>query len=802
MISALFMDLRFAIRQLLRRPAWAATIILTLAIGIGANTAIFSLIDALLFRAPAGVTAKGLMVVMLRDQAGRLIGLSYPDFDIASHRVTGDLAITAFKSTDVSIASQPARVTHAEVVSYNYFSVLGVPLTSGRSFLKSDAAPDSVPVAIISERLWRDSFGARPNLGGETVVINRVPVPVVGVVGRPFRGMQASQYADVWLPLTIETTALLGLPEPADPNTHWLRAIAKVPATSSRPSGIIDSLGAGMPSVELAGDQHLNVTAMAMNGAVDPGRRDEVSSVLGLVAALPLLLLVVACANVSNVLTASNRSRSSEFAVRRSLGASRGHLAKQLLAESLLIAVIAGVTGLLLSYAIVYAVGRFSEVSNLDIAVSAPDPRTLMLTIAVTLLTTVGCGLVPALSASRRATQLQSRRTGRTLSGATSAAFLVLQVAVSLTMVLVAAMFVQSFIRALNVPKGFDAAGVVTGSVDLPNSGFSAEHQRQISQQIIDRVRAIPGVTAVGLTSSVPLAGYLASTTVESQGPDRKTVDVTVSWVSPGYFETVGTRLRQGRTFSPSDLPGSTPVAILNEAAARRLYGDHDAIGRLVRKSGSTEAWLSVVGVVENGKYGSLTEAARPAYFLPWYQDRVHRRLSVVAKAPSLHETELPLTLAIQASLPGHVPYDVTELSTLVHRAAMPQESAAGLIGLFGLLTISLAMTGVYGVSSQIASLRQGDVAIMMALGASTRHVLNRIGRRVVIAVGCGLLLGFSLTLLFAKLLASLLFDLSSAEGSLIAAAGFTVAAIAICATYLPIWMVTRQDPSLLLRKS
>jgi predicted permease len=801
-------DVRYALRRLARRPGWTAAIVLTLAIGIGANASVFALVNAILLAPIAGAEPSRLVwLSTLNLPSGKVTSVSYPDYVAYRDRATVMTGLMAYSDTMFSVGGRPAGRVFGGVVSGNYFDVLGTKAALGRMLRPDDDKQGAPAVAVLSDALWRERFNGDSGVINSTVAINGHPFVIVGVAPAGFVGAELGEDAELWVPIALQPMAM---PTAADsnlltqPDADWLRVIGRLRDGITIDRARAELLGIGA-TLRPPGSSSTRQTAAVVSpgiGGLSPSGRADAELVLALLSVVPLLVLLVACSNVANVIMASNVARRAEFGMRRAIGASRNRLIRQLLGEALIIALAAAAAGLLISNGLAHLVGYLGDIPPGDLAtVVGPNPRVLVATTLLAVATVMLFGLLPAMATTKLdlvSTLKTAGDRGATVRGRLGSAFVVIQVAVSVTLLIVAGLFLQSLSNSLRVETGLTARDASSFSFDPTLQGYSAERQSLLERQLLERASAIPGVTSAAITDVLPLSGVTRWTKVMiGDGPPVSTLYASIS---PRYFETIGTALAAGRAFTDDDTSNSPGVVIVNEALADRLWPNRSPIGERLWRNGSDVKWLEVVGVARQGKYASLTESPQFATWVPIAQ-RPAAPLTLVART-SGDVTDLTRALAsVAAAIDPDLPiYRAEPLDSTVRRSAGRQQAVTSLLAVLGGLTLLLAAIGLYGVAAHSASLRMREVGIRMALGAHASDVVGLFVRGGLVRAAIGVVIGLVISTAASRLLSSFLFGLTATDSMTFVVGAAILCIVAAVASYLPARRAARLDPAVVLK--
>ncbi|MGA8222051.1 MAG: ABC transporter permease [Candidatus Acidiferrales bacterium] len=812
-MKTLIQDLKYGLRMLRKSPGFAAIAILTLALGIGANTTIFSWINATLLNPVPGLASPNEVVALsLGKSAENPFPFTYPDYVAMRDGQQSFSGITVFNSTPMSLTGKgkPERVWGV-VATANYFDVLGVRPIMGRTFLPAeDEKPNGAPVVVISYRMWQTHFGGDPNIVGRSIDINQNPYTIVGVTPAVFQGSQTGLRSDLWVPMMMESQIVPQGDLLHDYHYFWLFALAR--------------LKPGVTASQAQQEMTVRIQAVAKDHPQEHKGHDTVSIyplwrapfsangffslILPMLMAIAGLVLLLACANVANLMLVRSSARRREIAIRMSLGASRWRLVRQLLVESLVLALAGGAVAMIITFWTAGSMMSFIPKTDFPIALNMrADRAVLFATLIISLLTGVIFGILPALRASGEAPVAVLKEDSGSASGGRGKARLasglvVAQISLSLLLLICAGLFIRSFLSAQQINPGFNAHGVLLTSFDLFQAGYSPADGVEFDRQLVSKLEALPGVQSAALTSRVPLAFGGGSTSVTPEGyveHPNESMEVQVGIVTPNYLKTIQNPLVSGRDFAPQDAKTAQRVAIVNEHFVDRYWPHQDAIGKQVR-SDLTNEWFTVVGVARNSKVNTLNESPTPFIYLPLYQ--VYRASTMVtvrvAGDPLGYATSVEKTIhGMNADV---VLYDVTTLETREEIASFVQRLAGTFVGAFGVLALVLAAVGIYGVTSYTTRQRTHEIGIRMALGAGRTDILKMVlGHGLLltlIGVGIGLAAAFGLT----RLLSSQLLGVTSTDALTFSSVAFLLCAVALVACYIPARRAMRVDPLVALR--
>jgi len=809
-------DLRYALRTLAKSPGFTAVAVLTLALGIGANTAMFTLVNNILMP-PPGLERPGELVLVGRTVRGEGFDtFSYPDYvDLREGcRVCTSLAASSTVPFHLSTGGASERIRGA-LVSGNYFSTLGLRPRLGRFFLPDEDRPgDPRAVAVISHGLWVRRFGARADVVGGTVSLDGQPFTVVGVAAKGFVGTETGGVLDVFVPLATQplTYARLGRAPHAARDVVWLLLFGRLAPSATLPqaegqlSGLVRQLVIAYPAIHEGWG-----VSVAPGVGLDPLTRRRLRAFLGLMLGAVSLVLAIACANVANLLLARASRRRKEMAVRISLGAGRGRLLRQLLTESVLLSLAGAAAGLLVAYWMGGSLLRQAlpaETSGgLDLA---PDGRVLAFTALLSIATGIAFGLAPAFHASRPdlVPELKdgvgSARSGaaRFSGGRPRQALVVTQLAVSLVLLVGAGLLVRTLQKAYAIAPGFATRDVVVASVDLGLQGYDSGRTTRFYDAVLQRLSR-PGVTAASLALNVPLGGggwdtriVAAGQTVDEAHPGERT-DFNV--VTPDYFRTMDLPLLRGRVFTTQDVASAPRVVVVNEAIAERLWPGEDPIGKRLLRTWGGEP-LEVIGVVKDAKYRSLFEDRRLTFYLPLAQSHQPAMIIHVRAAGDPRAAGQLIQQSV-AELDRDLPvYRVQSLAERLDNSLGQQRLGASFVTAFGLIALLLATIGLYAALSYAVTQRTREIGIRIALGARGNDVLRQVLREAMTLTAIGLGLGLAGALVATRVLRSQLYGVTPTDAASFAAVSAVLIAVALVASYVPARRATKVDPMVALR--
>jgi putative ABC transport system permease protein len=791
-------DARYALRQLIRTPGFTIVAIFTLALGIGASTAIFSVVNGVLLRP------------LRYPEPDRLVRVhevvpTYGRFSVAPatfldwRQQNGVFEkIAAFNTSSATFTESgiPERITGG-LVSWDLFDLLKVQPALGRTFRAEEDAPGKDSVIVLSHGTWQRRFGSDPNVLGRSVTFSGIPVTIVGVMPADFSFIRDAEY---WRPLALNQAK-------APRGAHFLGAIARL-----KPGVSVEQAGVEMKAIsERLGRQYPDSSANESAEVVLLHEQivgDIRQALLTLLAAVGVVILI-ACANVANLLLVRASVREREIAIRSALGAGRRRLVLQMLSESLVLALAAGVLGLLLAYAAIRPLQNLSAGSIPRVDEIAIDGRVLMFAVAVSLITGIFFGMAPAWHAARGTPGESLKEGGRssTASGGrwVRSGLLVLEVALSIVLLVGAALLLRSFARLTGVDPGFRADNVLAFRVALPVSSYPEDYHRvALFERLLENLEALPQVTNAGMVQTLPMrGGYVLTFAVRGRPPAKPGEEPSANHraVSPHYFQTLGIPLLRGRTFTPADAEKSPMVAVVDDTFAKRFFPDQDPIGQGLDIGNGTDGFYEIVGVVGNVRSDTLDSNPDPTMYVPFKQD-VFNAMWIVARTPGDPAQLAPAVRQTVSQLDRSLPaFSITPLATVVSESIAQRRFSMLLLTLFASVALFLAAVGLYGVVAYSVSLRTQEIGVRMAIGAQRRDVLRMVVGGGMKLTLIGVAIGLVIALAMAQVVATMLFEVTPFDAPSYAATAAVLLVVAALACYFPARRAMRVDPIIALRQ-
>ena len=801
-------DLRYAARALRHTPLFTIVAISTLALGIGANTTVFTFIENILLR-PLPVSNPQQLAVL---NWGGMVNISYPNYIDFRDRNAAFSNLIAYRYNPVNLslrARENFRVWGYEATG-NYFPTLGIKPLLGRFFGPGDDdKPGGHPVLVISYRFWQSRFAADPNVIGRSVKINGFPFTIIGVAPPSFEGTELITSADYWAPMSMELQI-----EPGNDWLHsrgsqevWVMGRLKNSASRAQAEANLDQIARQLARIYLNDINRKDKFHLTRPGLIGGALRGPMTGFGVVLMSLAAMVLLLACVNLAGMLSARASDRRHEIGIRLAVGASRMQLLRQLMTESLLLALSGGLVG----YAIAFCACRLFSAwrPHFDIPFSTalhPNSTVLFFAIAVAFFTAILFGLTPALQAIRtdlNASLKNEPASNRVHRWSVRDLLVAGQIAVSVVLVISSVLVVRSLQHALTLNLGFNPNNAVSVSFDLRLQGYKGDRARRFDAELLRKAAAIPGVESAGIVNSLPLRTGGENNDVISRAdrplpPPSEQRAAIVYNISPGYLRTAGTRLLRGRGFDQHDRQGAPSVAIVNDALTHVLFGNESALDKRLRLGDHV---VQIVGVVETGKYEYLGEDPHPAVFLPIAQTGTGWT-TLVARTPLPAQTATELLRKAALALdPELTIFSAGSLEQQLALPLFPARIAAIVLGIFGVLAMVLAATGLFALMAYTVSRRTHEIGIRMALGAQAGQVLFSVFRRTLVLCAVGLSIGMIITLASARLLSAVLYGVSPRDPATYITAMAMLVAVALLACSNPAARAIRIDPARTLRE-
>jgi predicted permease len=826
-MSTLIQDLKFGLRMLAKNPGFTAVAVLTLALGIGANTAIFSLIDTVMLKPLPVLRPEELLQVQIRDprQEGEpYSSLTNPLWEQLRDRQDVFSGVFAWGGDEFDLARGGAvHYVEGIWVSGEFFRVLGLRPVVGRLITSSDDRRGCPGVAVLSYGFWQDHYGGAPSAVGSTLSLSTHPFEVVGVAPSGFLGMDVGSKFDVAIPICT-AASFDGKESRLDDRGWWWLSVVGRPKPGVSRAQLTARLGGISPQVFTAAlpqnwdpkrqKDFVKRTFVAVPAATGTSfLRHQFNQPLNILMAVVGLVLLIACANIASLMLARAASRHKEIALRQGLGASRFRLIRQLLTECVLLSSAGALLGILFArWGTALLVRYISTARNVVFLDLSLDGRVLGFTAAIALLTGLLFGVLPAFR-STRVSLTSAMRGAQTLEGERHLRFrarqwvVCTQVALSLVLLVAAGLLLRSFAKLATLDVGFDRNNVLLVTANLQTAKMPPDQQLATFEQIESRLRVLPGVVSVGRSVMTPIQGGVWDHPISTDWSKALTGDDEVArfnCVSPGYFETLRTPLLAGRNFNNGDTKTAPAVAVINQTLARRFFANMNPVGktfRIVQFSGQPSPPIEVVGLVKDSKYESVREEIQPTAFLPATQAPAFFQ----AESFELRTAVRPSALVsvVQAAVGGvnkEIPLGFHTLAEQVNDSMVQERMLALLSGFFGALALLLAMIGLYGTLSYLVAQRQREFGIRMALGAQRGSILWLVMRDVIAVLAGGVVVGVAISLAATRLLQQMLFGLGPRDSITILAAVTVLTVVALIAGYLPARRATKVDPMVALK--
>ena len=816
-------DLQFAGRTMRNNPFFVLFVVVTLGLGIGANTTVFTLINTLLLNPlpvpnSSELTAVAASEVVHTARSAALYPISYPNFKDYQGRSEVFVSLAGYTTPRPATLQtrEGSERIFVELVTGNYFSTLDLHAAKGRFFLPDeDTARGAHALAVLNYGAWQRRFGGAADIIGRTLWINRVAFTVIGVAPPKFIGVNAIFGPDLWIPASMAEQLMPN--EMGDVLTERGKAMfqavgrLKPGVRRERAQANLETIAAALAREYPEANEGRGATVRPIRDAIFNSASSGVSNILFggmLLLAVVGIVLLIACSNVANLLLARAAARQHEIAVRLAIGASRGRLIRQLLTESAALGLVSGVAGVVIGISGVRALWSSLPPGGANFITPRLDPIVFVFTLIVSLTTGFAFGTVPALRASRvgvaEALKEEGRSTGKSRQHLSFAnALLVGQVAFSFLLLMTAALFLRSIGRAYQMDPGFQAEHLAVFMTNPGQAGYGKAQTKTFYKEVRDRLTEMAGVASVSWASNLPLWGRLIQG-VEVEGHEKASkadvISSILNTVDIRYFETAGIPIVNGRDFSETDRADSTPVAIINEKMAHDYWPSQSALGKHLKLPGQT-VMRQVVGVARTANYSTLAEPPQACVYVPLEQSYSDSMTLYVRSKGDPQQIMLPVQREVRASGPGVMVNDSRTGHTIMDNGLFQAKVAVMLLSVFGMLALGLASVGLYGIMAYSVHRRTREIGLRMALGAGRGAVLRLILKRGLTLVGIGMGIGFGAALIAGQLLARALYGISGTDPLSVGGAGLLLLAVAFIACYLPALAASRVDPLTALRQ-
>ena len=809
-LDTLGRDLRFAGRQLRRAPGFAVTAIVTLALGIAANTVVFSVLDALLLR-PLHVPQPNRLFLVEHREHGSWYQ-SYPDYIDYRDRNTSFSGLAAYVMNDMAVGIGRSVVkSYGYIASGNYFDVLGIEPAAGRLFHQNDERGlNSAPYIVLSYDFWQSRLNGDAKVIGTTVALNTHPFTVIGIAPRGFHGTEVMFWPDYWI-LAVNSPQMgftSGFIQNRSTHNFWMVGRLRSGVTPQQASENLNAISQQLAQQYPDDDDGLTARL------VRPGLRgdvwgDPIRSFLAAIMALASLVLLAACANLGSIFAARAADRSRELAIRLAIGASRGRLLRILLTEAVLVSLLAGIAGTLFSTFLLQLLSRWQPFVNFPIhVIVAPDAKVYALALLLSLGSGVFFGLLPARQVWRsdavHAMKAKTEAVPVLRRFALRDVLLCVQIALCTLLVTASLVAVRGMERSLHAPLGFQPQGVTIAQTQLNMGGYGEGQYWQVQKRMADEAARIPGVTAAGISDRVMLdSDCCGNMSVYREGTTdlRPTTEAFHAYffsASPGYFAAAGTRLLAGRDIRWTDDEHAPEVAVVNQTFAHQLFGNAPAVGRHFLLWGKRRE--EIVGVVEDGKYATLTEDSQPAMFFALAQHVTNNDTAVLVRSNFPAADTAQALERVVTGIDPRLPLTIRSWPDELDLALFPARAATGALGIMGLLAAMLALTGIWGMAAYTVSRRMRELGIRVALGARRKQVLVAAVGRPVMVLLAGSALGLAGGVLASSLLQHIVYEADPRNPMVIGGALATMALLGLLASWIPAMRAMRVDPLMLMR--
>jgi len=809
-LESIWADVCYALRQLKNSPGFSITVILSLTLGLGANTTIFTFVNALLLRPPAVADAGHLVEMMQRNAKASgieaYLPLSYPGYSLLREHNRTLAGFAAFDGDPRPVSwshNGEGQMVFGQLVSSNFFSVLGVEPVLGRFFKPDeDKLGTSAPAVVISFSFWQHELGGDGSVVGHTLVLNGSSYTVVGVAPPSFTGILIGTKHDFWAPLAMTPTLIHDPDRMGSDTSFWLFGVGRL-----KP-GVLKSEAQADLTVLIRTVHSSDPNAATLDASVFPVQlvpspfRGYVAAFTGLLMAAVGLVLLIACANAANLVLARATTRRRELAVRSALGASRFRIIRQALTESLMLSMMGGAGGLLLAYWSIPALLSLKP-ATIPVSIEAPlDWRVFSFAFAASLLSGLAFGMVPALRSTRR-DLLPALKDERQLAGPRRSrlrgSIVVAQITICLVLLISASLCVRSLFNARSIDPGFSTHNIAVAQLDPGSLGYTEAQDRQFYRQLLERVRALPGVSSASLSDNLPLGTSRSVHGVHIDGftppPGQDSNPIQIANVAPDFFNTMGIPVLNGREFTTQDIHPESTGVIINQAMAMHFWPGRNPIGQHLKEDKQT---LEIIGVVKTGKYRSLGEDPLDFMYLPL--DSQPQEFLVVRTRASEEAALGEIRRVIQSLDPNIVPMEMESISQYMALPLFAAHTTGVLLAMFGSVALLLATIGLSGVVAYSVSQRTNEIGVRMALGANRLDVVRLILKQGMLLAGIGIVLGLALSFAATRVLAGLLYGIKPGDPLTFGAVSLFLGAVAFLSCYVPARRAASIDPMKSLR--
>lgn len=809
-METLLQDLRFGIRTLTKSPGFAIVALLTLALGIGANSAIFSVINAILLRPLAYQNPDQLVLINHNYQKINLkasvSAFGYTHYRDNAKSFESISAITGW-AANLTGEGEPERLT-GQTVTANFFDLLGVKAVMGRTFAVGEDSEGKNRVVVLSHGFWQRRFASDKSILNKTLSLNGENYTVVGVMPPSFQyGREIGMIVDLWAPIVFTPQQL----SPDSLTNEFLSVVGRlrVGVTQEQAQAEMRNIASNLRQQYMQGSDATNWDLLLTS--FRQFVVGDISTMLWIVMLVVGFVLLIACANVANLLLARAAARQKEIAVRTALGAGRWRIIRQLLTESVLLSVVGGALGLLIGYWGVKALVSLNEDRIPRASEISLDWRVMLFTFGVSIVTGVLFGIVPALQTTRADLHETLKEGGRSGSAATKqwirSSLVVVEIALALAVLVGAGLLVKSFLHVQQVNPGFNPQGLLTMQLSLPATKYSEAPQRaNFYKQVISDVRSLPGVQSVGAISVLPLSGGGSSGSFRIEGrdiPQGQSMPHGARWAAtPDYFKTMGIPLIRGRYFEERDTAESLPVAVIDQSLAQKYWPNEDPVGKRISFEGTPDKriWREIVGIVGHVKHTDLEGESRAQYYMP-HQQRPQAGMALVIRTPNDPNALSGSVRGVIKTADGDLPvFRVRTMDQFVADSMTQRKFALLLICVFACLALLLSAIGLYGVMAYSVTQRTHELGLRMALGAQASDVLKLVVKQGMLLAVVGLGLGVVGAIFLSRLMKTMLFNVSATDPLVFVGIALTLAAVALLACFVPARRATKVDPMVALR--